>query len=348
MWTLRDSMTHRKRAVYSRKGGPNVIEIIEEEMSSLNSHQIRIDVHYAGINFADLMMRVGLYGAAPPFPFTPGYEVSGIISEIGNAVENLNVGDAVVAMTRFGGYSTSVDVNPEQCFILDGVNDLVSTAAIPVTYATAHHMLVYLGKIREGDSVLIHHAAGGVGSAAAQIAKAKGAGILVGTASSNKKEFVEQQGMIHVSRNDDFVEKSKSLTNGKGVDHALDPVGGKHLMQSYRALSKGGKLYSFGASSAIPGKKRNMIAALKMWWRMPKFDPLRMMNSNKAVFGVHLGTWENDEIMREQMEDIVEMYRNGNLTPVVDSIFKLDEASEAHSYMHERRNKGKILLDCRN
>ena len=125
MWTLRDSMTHRKRAVYSRKGGPNVIEIIEEEMSSLDSHQIRIDVHYAGINFADLMMRVGLYGAAPPFPFTPGYEVSGIISEIGNAVENLTVGEAVVAVTRFGGYSTFVDVNPEQCFILDGVNDLV-------------------------------------------------------------------------------------------------------------------------------------------------------------------------------------------------------------------------------
>ena len=348
MWTLRDSMTKRKRAVYSRKGGPNVIEIIEEEMSSLNSEQVRIDVYYAGINFADLMMRVGLYGAAPPFPFTPGYEVSGIISEIGNSVKNLNVGDSVVAMTRFGGYSTFVDVNPEQCFILDGEEDLVSTAAIPVTYATAHHMLVHLGKIRQGDSVLIHHAAGGVGSAAAQIAKAKGAGILVGTASSNKKEFVEQQGMIHVSRNDDFVQISRSLTNGKGVDHALDPVGGKHLMRSYRALSKGGKLYSFGASSAIPGKKRNLFAALKMWWQMPKFDPLRMMNSNKAVFGVHLGTWENDEIMKEQMEDIVRMYQNGNLTPVVDSIFKLDEVSKAHYYMHERKNKGKILLDCRN
>ena len=348
MWTLRDLMTQRKRAVYSRKGGPNVIEIIEEEMSSLKSEQIRIDVHYAGINFADLMMRVGLYGAAPAFPFTPGYEVSGIISEIGNSVKNLNVGDAVVAMTRFGGYSTFVDVNPEQCFILDGENDLVSTAAIPVTYATAHHMLVHLGKIRQSDSVLIHHAAGGVGSAAAQIAKAKGAGILVGTASSNKKEFVEQQGMIHISRNDDFVEISRNLTNGKGVDHALDPVGGKHLMQSYRALSKGGKLYTFGASSAIPGKRRNMFAALKMWWQMPKFDPLRMMNSNKAVFGVHLGTWEKDEIMREQMEDIVEMYRNGNLKPIVDSIFKLDDVPKAHSYMHERKNKGKILLDCRN
>ena len=109
MWTLRDLMTQRKRAVYSRKGGPNVIEIIEEEMSSLKPDQIRIDVYYAGINFADLMMRVGLYGAAPPFPFTPGYEVSGIISDIGNSVKDLKVGDAVVAMTRFGGYSSFVE-----------------------------------------------------------------------------------------------------------------------------------------------------------------------------------------------------------------------------------------------
>ena len=341
-------MTLRKRAVYTRKGHPEVIEIIEEEMMPLKPEEIRINVHYAGINFADLMMRVGLYGAAPPFPFTPGYEVSGIISEVGKDVQHRNVGDAVVAMTRFGGYSSFVDVNPEQSFILEGEINLPAAAAIPVTYATAHHMLVYLGKIRDGDSVLIHHAAGGVGSAAAQIAKAKGAGILVGTSSEIKKEFVEKQGMIHISRGKDFVKLCKSLTGGKGVDHALDPVGGKHLMRSYSALTNGGKLYSFGASSAIPGKKRNVFAALKMWWQMPKFDPLRMMNSNKAVFGVHLGTWENDEITKEQMEDIVKMYRNGDISPIIDSVFTLDDVRKAHLHMHERKNKGKILLDCRN
>ncbi len=348
MWHLSDNMVQRKRAIYTRKGGPNVIEILNEEMSNLQSEKVRIEVYYAGINFADLMMRVGLYGAAPPFPFTPGYEVSGIISEVGASVTNLKIGDPVVSMTRFGGYSTFVDVYPEQCFILDDENDLAMAAAIPVTYATAHHMLVHLGKIRQGDSVLIHHAAGGVGSAAAQIAKAKGAEILIGTASEKKKEFVEQQGMIHVSRNENFVEICKSLTNGKGIDHALDPVGGKHLMRSYRALSNGGKLYTFGASSAIPGKKRNILAALKMWFQTPKFDPLRMMNSNKSVFGVHLGTWEKEEIMKEQMKDIVNMYQNGKLSPVVDSIFKLDDVSKAHIHMHNRKNKGKILLDCRN
>ena len=340
-------MAQRKRAIYPRKGGPNVIEIVNEEMDVLQAEKIRIDVHYAGINFADLMMRVGLYGAAPPFPFTPGYEVSGIISEVGAAVTNRKVGERVVAMTRFGGYSSSVDVYPEQSFVLSEEQDLASAAAIPVTYATAHHMLVHLGRIREGDSVLIHHAAGGVGSAAAQIAKAKGANHIIGTSSDIKKEFVEKLGMVHVSRKDDFVQACKSITGGRGVDHALDPVGGEHLMKSYKALAKGGKLYSFGASSAIPGQKRNYLAAFKMWWKMPKFNPLRMMNSNKAVFGVHLGTWENEEIMKEQMQEIVQMHRNGELEPIVDSIFKLDDTAKAHIHMHNRKNRGKILLDCR-
>ncbi len=340
-------MAQRKRAIYPRKGGPDVIEIVNEDMDALPAEKIRIDVHYAGINFADLMMRVGLYGAAPSFPFTPGYEVSGIISEVGAAVTNRKVGERVVAMTRFGGYSSSVDVYPEQSFVLSEEQDLASAAAIPVTYATAHHMLVHLGRIREGDSVLIHHAAGGVGSAAAQIAKAKEANHIIGTSSDIKKEFVEKLGMAHVSRTEDFVQACKTITGGRGVDHALDPVGGEHLMNSYKALAKGGKLYSFGASSAIPGQKRNYLAAFKMWWKMPKFNPLRMMNSNKAVFGVHLGTWENEEIMKEQMQEIVQMHRNGELEPIVDSIFKLEDAAKAHIHMHNRKNRGKILLDCR-
>lgn len=340
-------MVQRKRVIYPRKGGPNVIEIVYEDVDVLPAEKIRIDVHYAGINFADLMMRVGLYGAAPSFPFTPGYEVSGIISEVGAAVTNRKVGERVVAMTRFGGYSSSVDVYPEQSFVLSEEQDLASVAAIPVTYATAHHMLVHLGRIREGDSVLIHHAAGGVGSAAAQIAKVKGANHIIGTSSDTKKEFVEKLGMAHVSRKDDFVQACKSITGGRGVDHALDPVGGEHLMKSYRALAKGGKLYSFGASSAIPGRKRNYLAAFKMWWKMPRFNPLKMMNSNKAVFGVHLGTWENEEIMREQMQEIVQMHRNGELEPIIDSIFKIEDTAKAHIHMHNRKNRGKILLDCR-
>lgn len=336
-----------RRAVYPKKGSPETIRIVEGDIGPLAANHVRIDVHYAGINFADLMMRMGFYGAAPPFPFTPGYEVSGTIIEIGKDVRNRSVGDRVVAMTRYGGYSTMVDIHPNQSFILGPKQSLESAAAIPVTYATAHHMLVHLGRIREGDTVLVHHAAGGVGTAVAQIAKAKGAALIIGTSSAHKKEFVESMGMHHIPRGDDFVVRCRELTNGKGVDHALDPVGGKHLLKSYKALAKGGKLYTFGGSSAVPGKRPNIFAALWMWWRLPRFDPLRMMNSNKAVFGIHLGTWEKEEIMRDQMKEIVEMQKQGLIDPVVDSVFPLIEVAKAQTHMHERKNRGKILLDCR-
>ena len=125
-----------RRAVYPKKGGPGSIRIVEGEIGTLAPNQIRIDVHYAGINFADLMMRIGIYGAAPPFPFTPGYEVSGTITEIGKDVRNRSVGDRVVAMTRYGGYATMVDVHPNQSFILGPKQSLESAAAMPVTYAT--------------------------------------------------------------------------------------------------------------------------------------------------------------------------------------------------------------------
>ena len=334
-------------AVYPRKGGPESITVIEGELGPLAPDHIRIDVHYAGINFADLMMRLGLYGAAPPFPFTPGYEVSGTIIEIGKDVRNRSVGDRVVAMTRYGGYTTIIDVLPDQSFILGPSMKLEAAAAMPVTYATAHHMLVHLGRIREGDTVLVHHAAGGVGTAVAQIAKAKGAEMIIGTSSAQKKEFVESMGMHHISRGDDFVSLCHELTNGRGVDHALDPVGGNHLLKSYKALAKGGKLYTFGGSSAVPGQRRNILAALWMWWRSPRFDPLRMMNSNKAVFGVHLGTWDKEEIMQDQMKELVKMQKEGLIEPVVDSIFPLADVAKAHTHMHQRKNKGKILLDCR-
>ena len=334
-------------AVYPRKGGPESITVVEAELGKLAPNQIRIDVHYAGINFADLMMRMGLYGAAPPFPFTPGYEVSGTIIEIGKDVRNRSVGDRVVAMTRFGGYSTIIDVFPDQSFILSPKIDLDAAAAMPVTYTTAYHMLVHLGNIREGDTVLIHHAAGGVGTAAAQIAAAKGASLIIGTSSAPKKEFVESMGMHHVTRGEDFIEQCKALTDGRGVDHALDPVGGRHLLKSYRALAKGGKLYAFGGSSAVPWKRPNLFAALWMWWRLPRFDPLRMMNSNKAVFGIHLGTWEKEDILQEQVKELIAMHKEGVINPVVDSIFQLSDVAKAHTYMHDRKNRGKILLDCR-
>ena len=332
-----------KRVVYAKRGGLDVIEIIEEEAPLPEKNEVLIEVHRAGINFADLMMRQGLYGAAPDFPFTPGYEVSGIVRAVGKEVQSHAIGDRVVALTGFGGYAEQVVVAQERAWTLPDNVSFDSAAAMPVTYLTAHHMLVYLGNFREGDSVLVHHAAGGVGTATAQIVKALKGGTIYGTASAKKAKFVEEMGMIHIPRGEDFVQRIKA--DSEGVHHALDPVGGKHVMESYKALRNGGRLYVFGASSAVKGPKRSLWKAIKMWRSTPRFDPIRMMNSNKSVYGVHMGMWKDEGVAREQMLALAKMLENGQINPVVDSVYRFEDVAKAQQFIHDRGNRGKVLLD---
>ena len=332
-----------KRIVYTKRGGLEAIEIIDEKSPEPGNNEVMIEVHRAGTNFADLMMRQGLYGAAPDFPFTPGYEVSGVIRAIGSEVERHNVGDRVVALTGFGGYAEQVVVSEERAWTLPDNVSFDAAAAMPVTYLTAHHMLVHLGNFREGDSVLVHHAAGGVGTATAQIVKALKGGRIYGTASVEKADFVEEMGMIHIPRGEDFVQRIKGESDG--VHHALDPVGGKHVMESYKALRNGGRLYVFGASSAVKGPKRSLWTAIKMWRTTPRFDPIRMMNSNKSVYGVHMGMWKDEEIAREQMVALASMLEKGQIDPVIDSVYRFEDVAKAQQYIHNRGNRGKVLLD---
>ena len=332
-----------KRIVYTKRGGLEAIEIIDEKSPEPGNNEVMVEVHRAGINFADLMMRQGLYGAAPDFPFTPGYEVSGVIRAIGSDVERHNVGDRVVALTGFGGYAEQVVVSEERAWTLPDNVSFDAAAAMPVTYLTAHHMLVHLGNFREGDSVLVHHAAGGVGTATAQIVKALKGGRIYGTASVEKADFVEEMGMIHIPRGEDFVQRIKGESDG--VHHALDPVGGKHVMESYKALRNGGRLYVFGASSAVKGPKRSLWTAIKMWRTTPRFDPIRMMNSNKSVYGVHMGMWKDEEIAREQMVALASMLEKGQIDPVIDSVYRFEDVAKAQQYIHNRGNRGKVLLD---
>ncbi|MEC8914427.1 MAG: zinc-binding dehydrogenase, partial [Candidatus Thermoplasmatota archaeon] len=240
--------------VYPKVGGVDSIRIVEVDDPVPGPGQVTVRIHRAGINFADLMMRQGLYGSNPDYPFTPGYEAAGEVIEVGDDVEDLNSGDRVLAMTGFGGYSERIALDAGRVIRLPDSISFDQAAAIPVTYGTAYHMLVHLGNLSEAETVLVHHAAGGVGTAVAQICKAYGTSTVIGTASAPKKEFVEALGMHFVdSKSEDFVPVCKSMTGGKGVHHAIDPVGGNHLMRSYKALRRGGRLYCFGASAAVKG-----------------------------------------------------------------------------------------------
>jgi len=335
-----------RKIVYTRAGGVETIEIVEEEDPVPEIGQVCVRIHRAGVNFAELMMRQGLYGSSPDFPFTPGYEASGVVIGVGDRVDTLKEGDRVLAMTGFGGYSEKVCLNAGRVIPIPDSVSFDQAAAIPVTYGTAFHMLVHLGRISEGDSVLIHHAAGGVGTAVAQICESFGASLVVGTASSPKSSFVESMGMRFVDREkEDFVEVCKELTDGRGVHHAIDPVGGSHLLRSYKSLRNGGKLYYFGASAAVKGEKRSRLSELRMWWGMPRFDPIRLMTSNKAVFGVHMGLLEDESVFKGHLASLSEMLEKGEIDPVIDSVWRFEEVADAQMHIHNRKNRGKVLLD---
>ena len=334
-----------RRVVLTKAGSPSTLAVQEMEMPTPEAGEIRIKVAFAGINFADLLMRLGLYQPRPKYPFTPGYEMSGTVDAIGDGVEGFSVGQRVVAGVRNGGQSSHVLVSANKALVLpDGIS-LEVAAAIPVTYLTAHHMLHHLGHLTPDESVLIHGGAGGVGTAALQLCQWAGVSKVWATASGGKASTIEGFGGVAIDRhNEDFVQVVKQATDGKDVDHILDPIGGDHLARSLSVLKEGGRLYTYGMSAAAPSAKRSLLRSFLAWRKTPKFDPLRLMTRNRGVFGVHMGTWGDEEVMVEQLNRILEGVQEGHLVPVIDSIFDVEDVAQAHHHIHDAKNIGKVLL----
>ena len=329
----------------TKAGSPSVLKIIEIDMPVPKEGEVIIEVHYAGINFADTLMRLGLYQPRPPFPFTPGYEVSGIIKSLGKGVSGFEVGQRVVAAMQTGGQCSHVSVKSSRVIPIPDEMGLDEAAAMPVTYLTAHHMLHYLGHLKKGESVLIHGGAGGVGTAALQLCQWAGIEQVWATASGHKSKIIESFGGIPIDRHkEDFTRIINDATNGRGVDHILDPIGGDNLKKSLGCLAEGGRLYTYGLSSAAPNSKRSLLKAFFALRKTPKFDALRLMTRNRGVFGVHMGTWKDESAMAEQLDRILGGVKDGHLKPVIDSVFDASDVAKAHQHIHDAKNVGKVLL----
>ena len=334
-----------KRVVITKAGGVKAITTQPMDTPEPGPGEVRIKVAYAGINFADLLMRLGFYQPRPAFPFTPGYEASGVIDALGDDVVGFNIGQRVVAAMRNGGQASFVVSPTDRVISLPEGIDLQTAAATPVTYMTAHHMLHHLGHLKSSDSVLIHGGAGGVGTAALQLCAWAGVDQVWATSSKGKHEIIKSYGGRPIDRHrEDFQRIVMKETDGRGVDHILDPIGGEHLKRSLSTLAEGGRLYTYGLSSAAPTSKRSLLKAMFALRKTPKFDPLRLMTRNRGVFGVHMGTWENEAVLHQQLGRIVEGIQSGHLNPVIDAVFDADEVQSAHQHLHDAKNIGKVLL----
>jgi NADPH:quinone reductase-like Zn-dependent oxidoreductase len=332
----------------SRRGGPEVLEVREAPDPVPGPGEVLIRVAAAGINFADVMARMGLYPDAPPLPCVVGYEVAGTVEQLGPgaAVDGLTPGTRVLALTRFGGYTDVLLVPHGQVAPLPDNLSFEQAACIPVNYLTAWLMLIHLGSLRRGDKVLVHAAAGGVGQAAVQIARWRGAEI-IGTASGSKHERLRAAGVDHCIdyTRQDFEAEVDRITRGEGVDIALDAVGGHSFRKSYRSLAPLGRLFMFGAASTVPGERRSILRALRVLASMPRFRSIPLMNENRGVFGINLGhLWGEIGIIRPMLGEILELARTGVLTPVVDGTHAFDRAADAHVRLQSRESFGKVLL----
>jgi NADPH:quinone reductase-like Zn-dependent oxidoreductase len=330
----------------TRKGAPNVLQVREAPDPTPGPGEVRVRAVACGVNFADVMARIGLYPDAPPLPAVVGYEVAGTVDAVGAGVKSLKVGDRVLSLCRFGGYSDVVVAPEIQVIPIPAQLTFEKAAAIPVNYITAWIMLVKLGNLAKGERVLIHAAAGGVGQAALQLAKWRGAEVF-GTASASKHERLRSLGVAHCIdyHSQDFEEEIRKITGGKGVHVIIDAVGGKSFGKSYRSLAPMGRLFMFGASGLAPSEKFNPIAALRGFLAMGSFRPIPLMNENRGVYGINMGhLWDYAGELRAMIEEILGLVQQGVLDPLVDKTFKFDVAGESHAYLQAHKNFGKVLL----
>jgi NADPH:quinone reductase-like Zn-dependent oxidoreductase len=321
-------------------GGPDVLQLQERPDPPLAPGAIRIDVAAAGINFADVMARIGLYPDAPKPPCVVGYEVAGTVLELGDGVEGPEPGRRVLAGTMFGGYSSQVVVPAADVVPLPDGLSFEQGAAIPVNYATAWAALIGYGGLQPGERVLIHSAGGGVGIAATQIARRAGAEIY-GTASPGKHARISELGVEHPL---DYTRPGWE----QGLppfDIVLDAIGGASFRRSYRMLRPGGRLVAFGASSVVSGEKRNVVTALRAAARMPRFNMIKQMSESKAVIGLNmLSLWKDRGSLRPWVEPLQALLDDGTVQPVVAEAFPFDQAGAAQTMIVERRNVGKVVL----
>jgi len=334
-----------RQVVIPRHGSPDVFEVREAPMPEPAEGQIRIRVRAAGINFADVLARIGLYPDAPRLPAVVGYEVAGVVDAAGKGVSSAHPGDRVIALTRFGGYSDYVVVPAYQVFRFPDALSDAEAASVPVTYLTGAIALYRMAALASGDTVLVQNAGGGLGIAAVQLARLRRATVY-GTASAAKHAALASFGVEHAIdyRHADVRDEILKLTKGRGVDVVLDPIGGRSFSESYGMLAPMGRLIMVGVSS-VASERRSVVKLLRAWWTMPSFGPLSLINRNRGVFGLNVGhLWDERKPLQSLMELILEELTAGRLRPVVSKTFPLERAADAHRFIQSRANIGKVVL----
>ncbi len=336
------------KAIWIKKhGGPQMLEVRETPDPVPGKGQVRVRVRACGLNFAEVMARQGLYPDAPKPPCVVGYEGAGVIDAVGEGVGGARVGERVIYLSIFGGHADTVVVPEEQVTKMPEGMSFEQGAAIPVVYLTAYHMLFQVARVRGGEHVLVHMAAGGVGIAVLQLCRTVPEVVTYGTASQPKHALIVEQG-CHFPidyRNRDYHAEIKRLTAGRGVDVVLDALGGGDWKKGYDLLAPGGMLICYGLANANKGGTRSLFKALGELARAPRFSPMNLMDMNRAVAGVNLGhLWKEVGLVRSHTDALIELFNEGKIRPHIGGTYPFSRAADAHAELEYGKNVGKIVL----
>lgn len=330
-------------------GDPDVLRMEDRPDPEARAGEVRLAVHAAGVNFADIQARVRLYPDAPKAPCVLGYEVAGVVESVGPGGDASLLGKRVMAPTRFGGFAELAIAKAADLIPLPDGMTFEQGAAIPVVYGTAYGAICKYGNVEEGEVVVIHAAAGGVGTAAIQLAKDRGATI-IGTASKAKHDTLREMGVAHTIdyRTEDVAARIRAISGGKGVDVILDARAGAGFKESYKLLRAGGRLVIYGTNEMVSGETMSPLRVAKVWFQTPRFDGLDLMQSSKSVIGLNmLKVWDDQGSLASIAKPIAKLLERGVIQPVIGEVFPIERAPDAHRYIQDRKNVGKVVLRVR-
>jgi NADPH:quinone reductase-like Zn-dependent oxidoreductase len=331
-------MLRNKRIVFSEYGGPEVLKMLEEDIPLPNPNEVLIQVLATGVAHGDIMIRKGIM--APPFqklPMTPGFEIVGVVKEVGAGVTLVRPGQLVAGLTVIGAYTEYICINQEELVPLPEGIQPEEAACLVLNYATAYQMLHRYAKVKKGEIILVHGASGGVGIALLQLGKVFGLEML-GTASQSKHGLISGLGATPIDyRNTDFVQEIRARFP-EGVNAVFDPIGGTHYKRSYQILRKGGRLIGYGFQNA-ESKLYIVSSLIQLMSHKLMPDGKRSQFYSIAVTRKSKAGW-----LKEDLSTLFELLARGAIQPVIQRSFPLSDARAAHELFEKGSGVGKILL----
>ncbi|PTL75123.1 medium chain dehydrogenase/reductase family protein [Vitiosangium sp. GDMCC 1.1324] len=334
-----------KRVVVDHFGGPEVVRVVEENEPRPGPGEVRVRVLAAGVSFTDAQLRAGTYLGGPKPPFTPGYELVGVVEELGPGCSRLRAGDRVGALTVWGADAERVCVPEKYAVEVPEDLDPAEIVSLIFPYMTAYQLLHRTAMAKRGETVLVHGAAGRVGTALLELGALAGLR-LFGTASARNRAAVERLGAVAIDyRNEDFLARVRELT-GDGVDIALDGIGGTVSLRSFRALRPGGRLVVFGRYATLAHGRKNWRAVLEWYAATACVALWGLLSPRRWVFSYRIQKLRirHQDWFREDFLALLELLRRGDIHPVVAERMPLSDARRAHELLELSAAKGKLVL----